>query len=177
MPADQRIGQQFLLEDDAELKWQLGIEDGNIQRGCVGHRVNMRFRSVDLVQSGYFHGRSYGRHDALAPHLSEAVQNALSIAKPRCRNRSEAKENRIRPNQGIEDQIRTQTARPAILSWFEGVTSILAPPIRMRADALDRRGLRRLAQRILADRCLHFRHFRPSLPAAAWPLPQCIWNP
>ena len=115
MPADKWIGQQFAFENDAELKGQVDVEDGDIERRGMSDGVDAGFGVVELVCSS---GNSYRRQDCLhdepRPEAGEIVLEADVAVEERDEQRERAENYRVGPDERIKDEIRTQAAGPAV---------------------------------------------------------------
>ena len=67
LPAHHGVRQQLLLKCDAKLKWQVDVENGDVERGRVIDRIDVRFRSVNLLQASYLHRRKDRPHNQPRP--------------------------------------------------------------------------------------------------------------
>jgi hypothetical protein len=78
MPADERISQQFALEDDAELKRQIDVEDRNVERRGVRDGIDLGLGVVEraVVRSGDFYRGENRLHDQPRPEAGEVVLDA-----------------------------------------------------------------------------------------------------
>ena len=115
MPSHDRIGQQLFLEGDAKLKWQIHVQDRNVERRSVIHRIDMRLRSVDLVEAGDFTGEKIVFMISLRPERAKPVQEACPRFEEPERDGKDSQDQRVEPDQRIEDEIGTQTAEPAVV--------------------------------------------------------------
>src|ERR1019366_7678550 len=119
MPADERVRQQFTLENDAELKWQVDVEDRNVERRCVRDRIHTGFGVVDLihVHARDFHRRQDGLHDEPRPEAGAIVLDALVAVEERAHQRKRAQNQCVSPDQRIKNKIRAQAAEPAMAGF------------------------------------------------------------
>ena len=65
MPADEWVREQFTFEDDAELKWQVDVEDRNVEGRCMGYRIDSGFEYGALVLVDIHARDFYRRQDRL----------------------------------------------------------------------------------------------------------------
>src|SRR5215472_12558694 len=116
MPAHDRIGKQFLLVDDAKLKWQERIESRYVERGSMIDGVDGRLRCVDLLHSNHLEGRKNRFHHQLRPGAGESMQGAAILIEKAERYRRSAQGDGVKPDQQIEEQVGTQPAEQAVLA-------------------------------------------------------------
>ena len=120
MPADERVGQQFTFENDPELKGQVDLEDWDVERRCMSDRIDTGFGVVDLVpiHPGYFHWRQDRLHDEPRPEACAIVLDAAAAVEERAEQRNRAQNQGVGPDQRVENEIRAETAEPAV-AWLE----------------------------------------------------------
>ena len=114
MPADYRIGQQFFLMQDPELKWQVRVERGNIQRRRVIDRIDVRPGSIYVFETDDLHGRENRLHGQARPGPRERMEDAAIAIKKAERNGRYPKSDRIKPDQRIKEEIRAQMTEKAV---------------------------------------------------------------
>src|SRR5262249_17065976 len=119
MPADKRIAQQFFLEDDTELKWQIDVEHWNIKRRAVIHRVDVGLAGIDLLQAGNRDRRQDRLHDQLRPQPGQAMLRAAIAVEQRYGQRNNAQNDGVQPDQRVEEEVGTQPAPPSIAPLWE----------------------------------------------------------
>src|SRR5437762_11885656 len=114
MPTDNGIRKQLLLVKNTELKEQVCVQRGNVERRCVIDRVNVRLRCVHLIESDDTKRREDRPHRELRPEAGERVQNAAVFVEESEGNRGDAEQNCDKPDQRVEIQIGSQSAEHAI---------------------------------------------------------------
>jgi hypothetical protein len=118
MPADEGVVEKLALEDDAELKGQVNIEDRNIKRRRMGDGEDTRLGVDGLGERGCVTGdgdRGKDRlHDQPRPQARELVLNAAVAVEERTDQRDCAEKERVSPDEGIEDEVRAQVAEVAV---------------------------------------------------------------
>ena len=96
MPSYERIGEQFTLEDDAELEWQVHVEHWDIERRCVGDGVDGVWERIEIIdatddiEACNFHGRQDRLHDEPRPEAGEIVLDSAVAVEERADQRDRA---------------------------------------------------------------------------------------
>src|SRR5437867_4888323 len=104
MPTDNGIRKQLLLVKNTELKGQVSVQRGNVERRCVIDRVNVRLRCVHLIESDDTKRREDRPHRELRPEAGERVQSAAVPVEKSEGNRRDAEQNRNEPDERIKIQ-------------------------------------------------------------------------
>src|SRR6476659_4366495 len=110
MPTHNGIGQQFFLEQDAELKRQKRIEYRDVERGAVIYGIDLRLTGIDLFQPNDTERGKDRLHNGLRPGAREPVQPTAVFVEESERDRRQPKKDCIAPDQRIEEEIGTQSA-------------------------------------------------------------------
>src|SRR5580658_7667770 len=127
MPAHEWIREQFTFENDAELKWQIDVQDRYIERRCVGDGINTGFGCVDallilvstthvgeVVHARDFYRRQNRLHDEPRPETGKDILHAPVTVEERAQQRKRAQNNGVSPDQRGKNEIRAQATEPAM---------------------------------------------------------------
>src|ERR1019366_2494521 len=101
MPADEWIREQFALENDAELKWQIDVENRNVERRRMSDRIHSGLGCVDLIliHARDFHRRQDRLHDEPRPEAGEIVLDAPLAVEERAGSGPPGPRERVNPDQ------------------------------------------------------------------------------
>src|SRR5208337_91071 len=140
MPAYKWVGEQFALENDTELKGQVDVENRNVERRGMGDRIDAGLRRVDLVLidadiAGDFYRRQDRLHDQPRPEAGEIVLDASAAVKQRGDQGKRGQNRGVSPDQRVKNEIRAQTAEPAVVECGANGGGVLRP----RGGSLFRR--------------------------------------
>src|ERR1700733_10811896 len=139
----------------------------------------MRLRRVDPFQASDSNWRKNRLHDQPGPEAGKPMQDATLLAEERYRNGNNPEYDGVQPDQGIEDKVRPQEAKPAMFSSWDNRSCYAV--LRWQSDAVRTNIHGQMAVRLglLSDGCTEILHLqvKPSRPRLAWPLLQCIPNP
>jgi len=99
---------------DPELKRQVRVERGNIQRRCMIDRIDVRPGSIYVFETDDLHGRENRLHGQACPSPGERVQNAAIAIEKSERNGRYPESDRIKPDQRVKEEIRAQVTQNAV---------------------------------------------------------------
>src|SRR5579871_596724 len=114
LPADYGIREQFLLKSNPELKRQVHVQNWNIERRSVIRSINVRLRSIDLLESCDLYRRKDRLHDQPRPCLRKPVQPFSLSVEESPRQGQDSQNHRVQPDQRIENEVRPQPTHPPI---------------------------------------------------------------
>src|ERR1700675_2177376 len=116
MPAHKWIREQFTFENDAELKWQINVENRDVERRCMRDRIHARPGVVEAIATHArdSHRRKNRLHHEPRPEAREPVLDAPVAVENRTDQRNRAQNDGVDPNQRSKNEIRAQPAKPAM---------------------------------------------------------------
>src|ERR1035441_1644159 len=129
MPADEWVREQFTFENDAELRWQIDIEDRNVERRCMRDRIHAGFGLVDLflIHACHCHRRQDRLHDEPRPEAGAIVLDAPVALEERADQRKRAQNQGVSPDQRVKNEIGAQAAKPAMPAFVLNCRPRLSP--------------------------------------------------
>ena len=121
MPTNEWVGEQFTFENDAELEWQVDVENRNVERRGMRDRVNPGLGIVErvLLHACNFHRRQDRLQDEPRPEAGEIVLDATAAIEERGEQRERAQNDRVEPDQRGKDEVGAQAAEPAMAGWAD----------------------------------------------------------
>src|SRR5208337_5401312 len=138
MPAYEWVGKQLALENDAELKGQIDVENRNVERRGMRDRIDAGFVPLALVEvdiADDFHRRQDRLHDEPRPEAGEIVLDAPAAVEERGDQGKRGENCGVSPDQRVKNEIRAQKARPAMRILGASGGAVFGP----RGDGLFRR--------------------------------------
>src|ERR1700678_3562557 len=85
------------------------------------HGINMRLRRIDLVEADYLHRRAHPLHDQPRPCARKPVQSSSVAVEQSAGQRKYSEKEGVEPDQGIENEIRSEPAQPPVMLARNGM--------------------------------------------------------
>src|SRR6185437_16200042 len=101
---------------NAELKRQERVKRRDIERRSVIDSVHVRLGGVDLLHPNHLERRQNRFHRQLRPGSREAVENTAVLVEESKRDGKRAQNNRVSPDQKVEEEIRTESTQNAVFA-------------------------------------------------------------
>src|SRR5215470_3275804 len=81
VPAHEGIVKQLALRQNAKLKWQIQVQDRDVERRKMVHDVHVRLGSIDLIQALHGYRCANGPQDHPGPQTGKAMLNTAVAIK------------------------------------------------------------------------------------------------
>src|SRR3974377_1055303 len=108
MPAYEWVREQLALEQNPELKRQVHVDDGDVECRRMIDGIDLRGRSIDLVEARNCDGGENRLHNEPGPESGKAVMNPAIAVEERTEQGERAEGQRVGPDERINYEIRAQ---------------------------------------------------------------------